>query len=60
MFPALTLADFSRMKDTRSRLYLCSNDMLRRQTILKMRTNGCGEFSLVLERYTIICNNLAA
>ena len=60
MFPALTLADFSRMKDTRSSLYLCSNDMFSSLDGKQLRTNGCGEFSLVSERYTIIYNNLAA
>ena len=56
MFLALKLPDFSRMKNTRSRLYFFRF----LQTILKMLTNGFGEFSSVLERYSVICNNLAA
>ena len=56
MFLALKLADFSRMKNTRSRLYFFRF----LQTILKMLTNGFSEFSSVLERYSVICNNLAA
>ena len=56
MFLALKLADFSRMKNTRSRLYFFRF----LQTILKMLTNGFGEFRSVLERYSVICNNLAA